>query len=383
MYKIEHQIIRHPSLPAVLASATSAADGGSSGAWTQAQLVAGTATVVAWLNGSNGTNGSWLLQSAAELSTLSRTRGCCEVYASAARGRSFHGVLRQCDADNSTFYRCSMSTAELSGGGLEYGPTVYPAQTGDTVYLLLSREQSVLGTPFAPLTNDTITADIGLLLPDSEYLVRVRSANLNQGGFEVLGSNVASLLTVGRPQRVTSLDVLYMSGDNAVQLVWEESQGGTFCGDVVYRLYRQPWEPYFGSFSGRWAATHDSFLHSAPAAGGILANLSYWNTNLTAEYANGTIAAAVAAAQAAATSSKARFVVCSYCQAHLVALAPASHTLPFIQDSSLGRRQQAEDGTIDSWCPLGNILEVSRPPYHPRVLSAPSSLVSLFSCSAP
>ena len=250
---------------------------------------------------------------------------------------------------------------------------IYPEQTGDILYFVLSREQSILGTPFAPLTNDTITADVGLLLPDSEYLLRVRSANLNQGGFEMLGSNVASLLTVGRPERVTTLDQLYMSGDNAVQLMWKESTGGTFCGNVVYRLYRQPFVPFFGAYTGRWAAAHVGFLPNAPAAGGILANLSFWNTTLPAEYSNATTAAAVAEAQAAAASSKARFVVCSYCQAHLAAMAPNSYTLPFIQDASLGSRQQPEDATIDSWCPLGNILEVFS-------LASPAPTARLFSC---
>jgi len=58
----------------------------------------------------------------------------------------------------------------------------------------------VLGTPFEPLTAGNITAEVGLPLFDTEYLIRVRSANLNTGGFESIGSNLATVLTVGRPQ---------------------------------------------------------------------------------------------------------------------------------------------------------------------------------------
>ena len=124
MYKIEHQITRHPSLSPALASPTSQADAAGSGEWTQAQLVAAMATVVAFVNGSNDSNSFWNLQSASNLRALSRKRGCCEVYASAVRGRSFRGVLGRCDASDTNQYRCTLSAGEASGGGLQYGPTV-------------------------------------------------------------------------------------------------------------------------------------------------------------------------------------------------------------------------------------------------------------------
>ena len=124
MYKIEHQITRHPSLSPALASPTSQADAAGSGEWTQAQLVAAMATVVAFVDGSNDSSGFWNLQSASNLGALSRTRGCCDVYASAARGRSFRGVLGRCNASDSAQYRCTLSAVEASRGGLQYGPTV-------------------------------------------------------------------------------------------------------------------------------------------------------------------------------------------------------------------------------------------------------------------
>jgi hypothetical protein len=125
MYKIEHQITRHPSLSPALASPTSQADAAGSGEWTQAQLVAAMATVVAFVNGSNDSNGFWNLQSASNLGALSRTRGCCEVYASVVRGRSFRGVLGRCDASDTKQYLCALSAGVTSGGGLQYGQTVY------------------------------------------------------------------------------------------------------------------------------------------------------------------------------------------------------------------------------------------------------------------
>ena len=267
-----------------------------------------------------------------------------------------------CDAMGGGIFMCRVNETDSSGAGLQHGASVYPAQDGDTVYLLYSKAQSVVGTPFSPMTNSTVTAQMGLPLADTEYLLRVRSANLNEGGFELVGSNLATVLTVGRPEIVSDLNILYMSGDKAVQLVWKERHGGTICGDVVYRLFRQPFVDYFNAYSTPWRVTHAGYLREAPSGEGILVNLSVWNLNMTKEYANETVRQAVAAAEAAATSTKARFVVCSYCQAHLPGLAPNAHTLPFIEDALGGVADERENAPIDPWCVLGNILPVqSRP----------------------
>jgi hypothetical protein len=135
-----------------------------------------------------------------------------------------------------------MKNISVMGGGLE---------EGNTVYFLYSQAQSVLGTPLQPVTNESVSAMVGNLKADSTYRIRVRSANLNEGGFETKGSNQVTVLTVGRPQIVTSLALLYMSGNNAVQLIWEESQGGLYCGDVLYRLFRQIFDVSRASYAGR------------------------------------------------------------------------------------------------------------------------------------
>jgi len=69
-------------------------------------------------------------------------------------------------------------------------------------------------------------------------------------------------------QIVGHLAKLYMSGDQAVRLTWNESEGGEYCGDVLYRLYRQRFvgvrldeegEPY-DAYDTRWTATHAGYL---------------------------------------------------------------------------------------------------------------------------
>ena len=360
MYKLEYQIIRHPSFQVSSSSSSSsteiASEDGGGAEWTQAQMVAATATIVGY------SAGKWHVKSHSDLNALVATRGCCEVYNSAPRGRSAQGATRGCAPYNrltsDDYYECEIVLNQTEGGGLQYGDKLYPVDAGDTIYFLYSPAQSILGTPLQPLTNQSIVVEVALPQPDTEYLMRVRSANLNQGGFETLGSNLATILSAGRPEIVTTLEILYMSGDNAVKLSWLESKGGSYCGDVVYRLLRQPFVDYFGAYSGRWAATHSGYMTSAPGSGGVLTNLSWWNTNYTALYGNATLGAAVATAQAAATSSKALFVVCSFCQTHLVEWSPAAHTLPFLQDTSLGLTSAEADASIDSWCALGNILEV-------------------------
>ena len=299
MYKVEYQVIRHPS---ALASASPETE-----SWIQAHLVAARAVIV------GVANGKWQLQSTYDIRSLKTKTGCCEVYISAPRGRSARGSLGACDASTDPF-QCYITFAETSGGGIQYGESRYPLQQGDTVYLVYSQAQSVLGTPLQPLTDGNITAEIGLPLPDTEYLIRVRSANLNQGGFEHLGSNPITAMTVGRPQIVGHLKVLYMSGDNAVQLSWNESQGGEYCGQVLYRLFRQPFigervddegEPY-DAYAPRWAATHAEYLTQAPGEAGFYAGLASSNTSVAA----------------GAGTTKAKFVVCSYCQVELSVCQP-------------------------------------------------------------
>lgn len=225
MYKVEYQTIPPSSSDPQVSADT----------WTQAQVVAAEAIAV------DNMGDVWKLKSSTDLMKLSAKRGCCEVYISAPRGRSAQGAVTSCN-EISSVYWCIIKNISVMGGGLE---------EGNTVYFLYSQAQSVLGTPLQPVTNESVSAMVGNLKADSTYRIRVRSANLNEGGFETKGSNQVTVLTVGRPQIVTSLALLYMSGNNAVQLIWEESQGGTYCGDVLYRLFRQIFDVSRASYAGR------------------------------------------------------------------------------------------------------------------------------------
>ena len=293
MYKVESQLVQDGAGSA----------GGRGGEWTQAQIVAASAVVVEQIEN----DGRWKLSSETDLQALSGQRGCCDIVASTPRGRSAIGSLGTCSAlPQANTHSCAMTFSQVSGGGVQYGDAVYAGQTGDRVYLMYSHAQSILGTPLSPLTAVNVTAHVGLLMPDAEYRLRVRSANLNQAGFETRGSDIVTVVTVGRPAPVTTLQRLYMSGDNGVQLVWQPPEGGTYCGEVVYRLFRQSFagasSASGGSWSNVWLSAHAGYL-SAPPAEGIYVNVS----SGIGEGLDGV--------------SRAKFVVCSYCQAHLAGTA--------------------------------------------------------------
>ena len=378
MYKIEYKVIS----PASSSTKAAQRDGMAGDTWTQAQLVAAKGIAV------GRSESSWRIESSTDLRALSARPGCCDVCASTPRGRSAVGTLVDgCSHLGGNQYSCIVRLLSQTGAGLQYGESLYPAQSGDTILFLFSQAQSISGTPLEPQTAGNITAEIGMLDPDTEYLVRVRSANFNQGGFESRGSNLASILTVGRPPRVTTLSALYMSGDNGVQLAWDEIQGGSYCGNVVYRLFRQTFVD--GEYSAVWGAAHAGYITQAPQSEGIFSNLT--------TSSNGSVAI-----------SKAKFVVCSYCQAHLPGeprhvmaigywtsfcvlalahptfhvaptlhtitcpiarglgvfsgLSPLAHTLPFLEDTAGGHGSTQNLGAIEPWCPLGNIIEVTSTP---------------------